>query len=422
MKKWLTSNLLLKIVSIVIAIFIWLIVGNYNDPQIVVSYSVPITIENSAYLESGGMTYTVDDQEQTATVILRGKKSVVANRSGDIEAVADLTQIVNLDTTPVIVPVTASCSGVSTENITVVPSTMSITIEDMSSKDFTITVSAEDSSPYKGYEIGSMEAEPEKVTISGPESLIGKIDRVVAEVNTNNMTEDAVRSTTLKVYDKNSDELSDTQMSYLKFDIGDPVVDVSIDLWRVQDDVSLQAEYSGTPAYGYVVDSVTLTPESISVAGSEEALSVLEQNNNSIDLPSSAINIDGASESKEIKLEISDYLSDELIVANNVQSVIVTVNIIPSGSRQIAVQTKEIQVENLDENLRLTFDTDKVTVKVYALSGYEIDQLDDAQITVSLDVEDRTEGDYTLGLDVNLPTGYTVLETPQVLVHITELK
>ena len=42
------------------------------------------------------------------------------------------------------------------------------------------------------------------------------------------------------------------------------------------------AEYTGTPASGYQVESVSTTPNVISIAGSEEALDSLKDQNNTI--------------------------------------------------------------------------------------------------------------------------------------------
>ena len=55
------------------------------------------------------------------------------------------------------------------------------------------------------------------------------------------------------------------------------MVDVSVKLWRIVDNIKVTAGYSGTPAYGYQVDKITTTPETISVAGSEEALRKLKE-------------------------------------------------------------------------------------------------------------------------------------------------
>ena len=420
-KKKLTNNLLLKILSLAIALAIWLLVANINDPVVVTSYDVPVTIQNSAYLESGGKTYQVLEQQQMVTVILRGNSSVVENRTGDIQAVADLTQIVDMDTTPVMVPVTATCDRVAAEDISVVPAAIGIEIEDMVSKDFTITVTAGDTTPSADYEVGTMEANPEKVTITGPESLIDKIDRVMAEVNTAPMNEDTTITSRLIIYDKNQDTLDETEMNYLKFDIGQPVVDIHVDLWRVRGDIQLAVNYSGSPAPGYQVGDVTITPSTISVAGTDEALAQLAVEGNTIEIPADAVVLDGQDSDVETRLTLSEYMPDDLVVANNVETAIVNVSIIPEGSQEFRVATRDIAIENLDDKLRLVFDTDSVTVRVRETGG-QINDLTADEISLSADMKDRGAGDYEIQLEADLPDGYELLVPVKTLVHVSELE
>ena len=420
-KKKLTNNLLLKILSLAIALAIWLLVANINDPVVVTSYDVPVTIQNSAYLESGGKTYQVLEQQQMVTVILRGNSSVVENRTGDIQAVADLTQIVDMDTTPVMVPVTATCDRVAAEDISVVPAAIGIEIEDMVSKDFTITVTAGDTTPSADYEVGTMEANPEKVTITGPESLIDKIDRVMAEVNTTPMNEDTTITSRLIIYDKNQDALDETEMNYLKFDIGQPVVDIHVDLWRVRGDIQLAVNYSGSPAPGYQVGDVTITPSTISVAGTDEALAQLAVEGNTIEIPADAVVLDGQDSDVETRLTLSEYMPDDLVVANNVETAIVNVSIIPEGSQEFRVATRDITIENLDDKLRLVFDTDSVTVRVRETGG-QINDLTADEISLSADMKDRGVGDYEIQLEADLPDGYELLAPVKTLVHVSELE
>lgn len=420
-KKKLTNNLLLKILSLAIALAIWLLVANINDPVVVTSYDVPVTIQNSAYLESGGKTYQVLEQQQMVTVILRGNSSVVENRTGDIQAVADLTQIVDMDTTPVMVPVTATCDRVAAEDISVVPAAIGIEIEDMVSKDFTITVTAGDTTPSADYEVGTMEANPEKVTITGPESLIDKIDRVMAEVNTTPMNEDTTITSRLIIYDKNQDTLDETEMNYLKFDIGQPVVDIHVDLWRVRGDIQLAVNYSGSPAPGYQVGDVTITPSTISVAGTDEALAQLAVEGNTIEIPADAVVLDGQDSDVETRLTLSEYMPDDLVVANNVETAIVNVSIIPEGSQEFRVATRDITIENLDDKLRLVFDTDSVTVRVRETGG-QINDLTADEISLSADMKDRGAGDYEIQLEADLPDGYELLAPVKTLVHVSELE
>ena len=420
-KKKLTNNLLLKILSLAIALAIWLLVANINDPVVVTSYDVPVTIQNSAYLESGGKTYQVLEQQQMVTVILRGNSSVVENRTGDIQAVADLTQIVDMDTTPVMVPVTATCDRVAAEDISVVPAAIGIEIEDMVSKDFTITVTAGDTTPSADYEVGTMEANPEKVTITGPESLIDKIDRVMAEVNTTPMNEDTTITSRLIIYDKNQDTLDETEMNYLKFDIGQPVVDIHVDLWRVRGDIQLAVNYSGSPAPGYQVGDVTITPSTISVAGTDEALAQLAVEGNTIEIPADAVVLEGQDSDVETRLTLSEYMPDDLVVANNVETAIVNVSIIPEGSQEFRVATRDITIENLDDKLRLVFDTDSVTVRVRETGG-QINDLTADEISLSADMKDRGAGDYEIQLEADLPDGYELLVPVKTLVHVSELE
>ncbi len=420
-KKKLTNNLLLKILSLAIALAIWLLVANINDPVVVTSYDVPVTIQNSAYLESGGKTYQVLEQQQMVTVILRGNSSVVENRTGDIQAVADLTQIVDMDTTPVMVPVTATCDRVAAEDISVVPAAIGIEIEDMVSKDFTITVTAGDTTPSADYEVGTMEANPEKVTITGPESLIDKIDRVMAEVNTAPMNEDTTITSRLIIYDKNQDTLDETEMNYLKFDIGQPVVDIHVDLWRVRGDIQLAVNYSGSPAPGYQVGDVTITPSTISVAGTDEALAQLAVEGNTIEIPADAVVLEGQDSDVETRLTLSEYMPDDLVVANNVETAIANVSIIPEGSQEFRVATRDIAIENLDDKLRLVFDTDSVTVRVRETGG-QINDLTADEISLSADMKDRGAGDYEIQLEADLPDGYELLVPVKTLVHVSELE
>ena len=51
MKKNMINKFTLKILSLIIAILIWLLVRNVDDPIIVRTfYEIPVTIENASYL------------------------------------------------------------------------------------------------------------------------------------------------------------------------------------------------------------------------------------------------------------------------------------------------------------------------------------------------------------------------------------
>ena len=81
------------------------------------------------------------------------------------------------------------------------------------------------------------------------------------------------QETDVKIIDKNGEEFTDTDMGYLNVS----KVYVTAKLWKVQSNVRISAEYSGTPAAGYQVESIMTTPNVISIAGSEDALAALKE-------------------------------------------------------------------------------------------------------------------------------------------------
>ena len=275
-KKW-NDNLSLKILSVLIAIFIWVVASSESDPIDTKGYSVKVNVTNSNYIYKFDKTYQIKDENQTVTVYVTGKTSVISDRN-DIKVEADLTQIVDMNSDPAYVPLQfVPVAGISMEDVNIIPKTIPVYIEDIERKDFVITVNPRGSAG-TGYEIGECTASLEKITVQGPKSIVDQISSVVASVDVYGMTEDTTKKAKLQFTDAEGATLSDDAVSYLQFsdNVGeDRIVDVMVELWEIVDDVKVEAEYSGYPAYGYQVDKIITTPETISVAGNKEALKKL---------------------------------------------------------------------------------------------------------------------------------------------------
>ena len=422
LKQRLKNNWTLKLASVAIAFLIWLVVGNINDPIIQKVYSnVKVNITNGSYIESRGMTYRLDSNYQTVSVTLRGNSSKVTKRNDDIVVEADLTQIVDMDSTPVMVPVTVKCKDISAENITVSPITIPIEIEERETKDFMIAVNYGDSVPGAGYEVGKIYANPEKISVSGPESIIDKIDRVVANVSVEGMTVNSSKKANLIIYDKNQEIMSDKEMQYLTFDIGDSKVDVYVELWSTVSGVTFTCDPKGTPANGYAVSKIVTTPSEISLAGTEEALETLKKNGNQIEIPSRLVDIGNARETVECKIDLAEILpSGTKTVSNQAESIIVEVGILPLGSKQISLPTQNIQTLNLTGELQTVFTDTALTVTV---RGKEEDLKDvtAASIKASIDCSGLDEGTYNLPVTITLPNNITLLSEINANVQLVSL-
>ena len=78
------------------------------------------------------------------------------------------------------------------------------------------------------------------------------------------------------------------------------------------------------------MESVSTTPNVISVAGSEEALATLKDQNNTITIPDYVADISDRDSDLEEKINISDYLPDGLkLTSDSSEDVFVRVNVLP---------------------------------------------------------------------------------------------
>ena len=307
-KKKITDNLSLKIMSVAGAVVVWLIVVNIDNPVGTNYYTITnVELINKEYVESsdtiGKMCMPEENQDTVRVAITADKKTRDKIRVSDISAVADLQQAVSLDTNPVMVPITVTCSvsGIGPGDIKVTPQNLSVNLDEKETQEFVVNVIRGDTKPGKDYEVGSLTANPEKVRITGPKSLVNKIDKVNAAIELNGKTQDFTQEVTLSIIDKNQEALSDSEMNSLTIENNAQVI-VTPKLWKIRQGVKISAGYVGTPAEGYQAGMIKTVPDTISVAGNTEGLETLAANDNVITIPSESIDISGESSDVEKKI------------------------------------------------------------------------------------------------------------------------
>ena len=331
---------------------------------------------------------------------------------------ADLQQAGSLDTDPVMVPITASCPGISPENIKVTPQYLSVRLEEKVTQEFLVNVNYGSSQPGKGYEVGSQTASPEKVKITGPKSLVNKIDKVNATVDVDGRTKDFSEEAELNIIDKNQDSLAG-RMAYLTID--NTKVVVTTKFWKIRTGVNIGADYVGVPADGYQVESVTTVPDTVSIAGTDEALQTLKQNDNTIWIGGTDIDITGETTDIEKKVSLKDVLPEDVkLTSGTSEDVWVKVSILPIGSHSYGLPSNQVTVDNLADNLLVTFGTDKIEIRVKATAG-ELDDFNLDEVKASVDLKDMEVGSYQIPVTVKLPKGFELLDDVVADVTISEV-
>ena len=417
MKKKLGNNLGLKILSFVIAILVWLLVVNINNPIGTKSFVISdVQLLNEAYIDADGKMCMQDEEQVPIRVTIKAQRKILDKISvNNIRAVADLQQAVSLNTDPVMVPITVLCDHIMQDNIEVSPQNLSLHLEDKDTQEFVVNVTTDNTKPDRGYEIGTLTSNPEKIKITGPTSLINKIDKVNASIDVDGATEDITTEKDVKIIDKNGEEFTDSDMGYLNVSR----VYVTAKLWKVQANVKIKAGYSGSPKSGYQVESVSTTPNVISVAGSEEALAALKDQNNTIIIPDYVADISDRDSDFEEKINISDYLPDGLkLTSDSSEDVFVRVNVLPMGSSVCEVPTKNIVVNHAPDGMQVSFDTANIEVRVQKTDS-SLDDLTEDQIKASIDLSDVGEGSHEVPVSIEIPDGYELVDDVTTGVEVS---
>ncbi len=416
-KRKLTDNLSLKIMSVAIAIVVWLIVVNIDNPVGTNYYTITdVELINKEYVESsdtiGKMCMPEENQDSVKVAITASKKVRDRIRLSDITAVADLQQAVSLDTDPVMVPITVTCSaaGVLPSDIKVTPQNLTVNLDEKETQEFVVNVSKGDTKPGKDYEVGSLTASPEKIRITGPKTLVNKIDKVNATIALDGNTEDYTQEVYLTIYDKNQETLSESEMNSLRIENNAKVI-VTAKLWKIRTGVKISAGYVGTPASGYQVGSVKTVPDTISVAGNTEGLESLSENDNMITIPADRIDISGESKDVERKISLKNLLPDNVkLTSDSSEDVWVTVSILPVGSQEFNLPTKNIEVKNKPDNLQVTFETAQIALRIKSESENLADLNIDEDVKAEIDLKDKEAGNYKVPVKLSLPDGYEMVE------------
>ncbi len=414
MKEIVAHNIVIKVFALILAFFVWRAVGEVSDPVVTVTYrDVAVTMLNEELVTDAGKVYQVSDNTLMVVVQVTAKTSIQERISKeDIIATADFEDILLTE----LVPVNVTISGYefsSLVSVVVSPSNIVVSIEDSTSKIFPIVPSASGELDTI-YALGEMDANPETVTINGPESLVNSIVRVEGKVNITGITEDSVLEGELILYDEDNSVIDQTLLTIqLSCDL-----EISVEVLDTKS-VGLELSTSGEPKSGYEVASITAEPTEIIVAGKKEDLELIDN----IIIPGEAIDVTGKSGKLEMAIDITDYIPENISMYDeNSSTIAVTVQIDELGTKSLDIPVQSIVVNNNPSDLTLSYDN--VTTVMVTFSGldYYLDSLTSSDVQLSIDLKDYDQaGTYSVPVTISTTAGVELQEEIEVPIVLTEV-
>lgn len=377
MKEILTRNLSLKIVSVVIAFFVWMAVVYVSDPQITGRQEITLDVVNDEVLAKAGLSYEIEGKRTTVSLTYRiHTRDRVNVSASDFRAYIDLADYYPATgTVPVYVDVLNNKSYLL-ESVTARPAVVRIKTEQIQKKDFDVQIH-QTGKQADEYEVERILLSKDMVTVEGPESVIGRISSVGVEVPVDGRNADFDGTAVLKFYDANNNELGmDPRVT-----VDAPEIHYTVKLMK-QKKIPLDFEVSGQAAEGYRYVGMESTVTEVTVLGVDAVVS----NVNSIKIPASVLNLDGASEDKEITIDVEDYLPDQanMSIPWNSQ-VTVTLKVRQLSQRKLEVSTNRIIREGEKDENYYDYDEDVIEVTVEGLEE-DLSELDASDIVMEMDV------------------------------------
>lgn len=415
MKFKITRNLGLKVAALIFSVFFWLIVININDPIDSATYAnVPVEFINGEVVTNKGKTYDLVGDAQPVRVTVSGKRSVLSRvRSSNIVATADLSQ---MEVNTYLVPITAEVRGLEGDTVTtqVSPGNLEVKIEATDKHTFPISVNTNSITTRSGYAIGEVSVNPEMITISGAESTIRNIHRVVARPEENGLSESTTLDAELVLFDGNDNVMDQSQLTN---NLGDRGLSVNVQILREKTVPLHIGGVLGNPAEGFIYNGCTTEPSQIVICGTKEALDAVSE----IEIPESAVNIEGKRSREEITVDILPYLPEGIsLSANASNNVVVTVMIEQEGRKTIELPVGAIQINNLKDDLKLSFESE-MDIEVQFTGTEEALSVLDIRYAASIDLKNyKTAGTYEVTVNIETPSGVELTKNPTVKIILTE--
>ena len=398
------TNIATFLLALLLAIFIWSSAVETQDPVRTRFLEVPLQ-----YVGLAPDTVLVDaDPRTTIQIRLEGPDSLLRELvPEDFTAVADLSQVPSGQPATVDVVVTTSNPGATISFIT--PEQIDVQLEQQVVRDVPVELDLR-GSVARGHEQGEPLIEPQSIRITGPESRVNQLDFALVTVFLNSTVETLVESSRPIFYDQSGQVASVTGLDASHDEV---TVTVPVEESAGFADKLITVEWTGEPAPGYRLLSVTADPPSVLVEGRPAQVNRLTS------VATEPIDINGLTESFQ-QLAVRDLPLG--ISVDPEQTVSVRIEIEPILTTSTVNRVPEVR--GLRGGYAAVIEPSKVRVVLFGPLPV-LDALAENDVRVVVDLFGMSPGVYSIEPDVIVPDRGIEIRSVQpaaVTVTISEVE
>jgi len=307
LKNWFLKNIDIKLLSLFLAIILWLYIAGGENPTVENFIDVSLTQTNL------GEGLVIKEFPANVSVGIKGPKNIINNiSSNQINGIVNFTEITKEGIYKLMVEVSPPKN---TQITRVIPSEIKIEIEKILTKEIEIEYSLI-GVPEKGYSLtNEPQFNPSKVKLIGAQSVLENTNNIICAIDISGIKEDLSKKLQVKAIDVNGNEIKE-----VKIEPG--IVEVSIFLTRgyPEKQLTVKPRIIGKPAPGYYISEILSNPDEIKIFGNYSKISNIEF------LETIPIDVSGIT--KTLSVKVPPDLEEELnIVEGEVELIEVNIQV-----------------------------------------------------------------------------------------------
>ncbi len=408
-KNLFIKNWDLKLISLAIAIILWIVSMNINNPQMTETYTVPVELLNLSHVNDNGMVVLNEaslNKQQVYIKIKATRNDLISLDTSRIKASidfspVDITNTANIgESVPVSVYV--SVPSINYEIVDYSPRQVDVVFDQLITKDVPIELN-QTGTPNNNYEVsGTPTVSPDIVTVKGAKTYVDQINNAQVDVDLSGTTTPISDQYDIHLFDVEGKDVTES------FSLSSKTSFVTVNVSRTDSLAIDTPTWEGEPAEGYKVVDISWSPKYVDAIGDETAISSM----NYITLP--PVNISGATSDFVMVYDLNELLNDEglWIQSGAEDKCTVTVKIEKVITKSVDVSIENINMINITDEQKAQLQLPE-TIKV-SITGptSEVEIFDPSTINGVADFSTFLEADTGIEVDVTCSNPQIEVETP----------
>lgn len=294
MKKLFDSNWFIITLSVLVAVVLWIYVVYEISPTYETTIkNVPVNYVRNSEALANGKLHILSKSTETVNVKIKGKRATLAKVTRDsVYCSVNMSDVDVAGTHKIPITVSFDISGV--ELVSKDPYNAVVVVDKVVTEEFDIAVKTK-GMPADGFMFDSVEYSTEKIRVTGPHSIVSKIEKTNITIDITGKTDSVNGRYKVILIDAKGNEIDDPSISR---NISN--VEIKCNILQIKEIPVSATLSSETTAQGKKVTAKTITPQKVTVLGPRTIVESLSK------LPTEEIRVSYVRDGAKVKTTLQE--------------------------------------------------------------------------------------------------------------------